>query len=193
MRFIVNVGVGRILRVEVSPFESLSKNGVMFVSVVNLGRVYAQFEVSVVNCSPNILPFITQTTNMAASQSKDLTFPVVSTLEFGSSNVCTVVLRNSQAEITDQVQVFFNTTDVVKSAGAQSGNSPNSSGTVLPPVNPGDLVCKQCSFFDVGCLIANSCIVSVLKALGSVVLPVAGALILAKVVFLFLVVVFFAL
>lgn len=182
IRFISNVSPGRIVKAEVEPFESLSKNGRMHVIVANTGRISAQYSVSVSECSPNILPVVARSISLASSQTQELVFDMVSSAELGSvANFCFVQLRNVEAVVLDRVRVDFNTSDVIKSAGAQSGNAPNETAVSSPPPSGPDLVCGQCAFFDLSCSIANSCTLNLLKSIGSVVLPLGVGLLLLKV------------
>jgi hypothetical protein len=182
IRFISNVAPGRILRAEVDAFETLSKNGRMRVIVANTGRISSQYSVSVAECSPNILPIVARSVTLAAAQTVELVFEIVSSAELGSvANFCIVQMRNVEAVVLDRVRVDFNTSDVVKSAGAQAGNAPNNSGVSSPPPSGPDLVCGQCSFFDFGCSIANSCTLNLLKSISSVVVPLGIGLLLLKV------------
>ncbi len=184
LAFISNAAPARILAATVDHFETLSRNGKMKVVVASVGVVPSLFSVSVVDCSPNILPVFAQAVTLLAAESKQLTFDLISTVELGSvDNVCFVELKNVEATLLDRVRVDFNTSDVIKSSGAQSGNPPNSSVSGSPPPSI-DLVCGQCSFFDVSCNIANSCTVNLIKSVSSVILPAAGLLLMLKVSFL---------
>ncbi len=179
--FIQNSSPGKITSAFVNPFETQSKEGVMRVLISNIGRVRASYFVGVGNCSINILPILAQEVAVDAYGSLWLQFAVTSTTPLGSvSNVCTVTLKDSQANVQDQVVVYFNTSDTVINQGAQSGSGPNISAASIGS-SPGDLICGQCSFFEISCLIGGACVGGLLKAGAAVLLPAAAILLLLKI------------
>jgi hypothetical protein len=177
--FVQNQAPGKISSAFVNPFETQSKNGVMRVLVSNVGLVSASYFVSVTECSVNILPVLGQEVTVNSYASQWLEFSITSTTPLGSNaNVCAVTLKDSQGSVQDKVLVYFNTSDTVIDQGAQGGNAPNISGASVG--SAADLVCGQCSFFAIGCQIGGGCVGGLLKAAGSVLLPLAGALVLIK-------------
>ena len=179
--FVQNQAPGRISSAFVSPFESQSKNGVMRVLVSNIGLVASSYFVSVTDCSVNILPVLGQEVSVNSYASQWVEFAITSTTPLGSTaNVCAVTLADSQGAVQDKVLVYFNTSDTVTDQGAQGGNAPNISGASIgAPASASELLC-QCSFFDFECQIGSMCVAGLLKAAGSVLLPVAGVLLLLK-------------
>jgi hypothetical protein len=180
--FVTNNSPGKISAAYVLEFESLSKNGVMHVLVSNIGAIAADFYVSVIECTPNILPVLEQKRSIGVYRSIWVDFAIVSTVELGSvDNRCIVELKDSLFQVQDRVVVYFNTSDLVQDAGAQAGNAPNNSAG-SSSVGAGPVTsCSGCGYFDVPCHIANSCLTDILKSVGTVALPAIGILLALKI------------
>jgi hypothetical protein len=137
--------------------------------------------VSVTKCSYNILDVLAQQLTINAYQSQWIQFAIRSQIGLGTSNQCTVTLRNSVAVVQDTVVVFFNTTDTVYTLGAQSGSAPNGTVGTGGPQNAVSLSgCDGCSLFDLQCNLVSACAMNFLKAGAAVLLPLVAGAVLIK-------------
>ena len=113
IRLVTNDAVGWIKDAMVSPYPSLTREGVMSVTVENVGTSTTNYTVTVTDCSPAIEAVSPLSQTVAAGASVTLNFPLRSSSDMNGSHYCYLYLSNPlTARVYDNVKVYFDTTAV---------------------------------------------------------------------------------
>ena len=168
--FITSVSTGKIDYAYISPFESQSWDGLLSVQVSSTGAVTAQFSITV-NCTQGVAPIATALFPLPAQRTALKTFPVTVDQQTGQTYNCSVVLWDALGDRLDMVTLAFNTSTRHVDLGAQGGNGPDPSGTIVENESKNELSCTDyCpNWFDLPCFFAKGCWSSFLRFLGIIV------------------------
>ena len=172
--YTVNLSPGRIIQANLSSsFAASSRDGFLSVTIMNIGSIVADYQVSVTRCTAGTFPIDAKLASISPLQIASLTFNVFFQILGGSvDSSCNVTLYDSQFQVTDFVVVHFNTSAVNISAGVQSGDrSPPGSDIVNGrPDSSGD--CASCPWYNPMCFLSKSCFWQMLLQLASCILGV---------------------
>ncbi|HNT27474.1 MAG TPA: hypothetical protein PKH10_04755 [bacterium] len=100
--------VGWIQTAGVEPFEAMSKNGRLSVTVENVGSVTAAYMVSVLDCSSFVgVPIITRFVDVAAGAQSNFVFEIPLSGDTADQQACHVMLQSLTGRVFDDVELFF--------------------------------------------------------------------------------------
>ncbi|XP_068682010.1 hapless 2-like isoform X1 [Montipora foliosa] len=107
---IYNRASGRILKAYAQDFETLSKDGRLYVIVQNTGYVTADFSVVISECSGAIGKFREKSISINPQKTHMFTFPIHAYGMEGGNNYCAVKLFDSRQKMVDSANITFTTT-----------------------------------------------------------------------------------
>ncbi|BBN20540.1 hypothetical protein MPTK1_Vg00525 [Marchantia polymorpha subsp. ruderalis] len=111
IRYFVNRSPGKIITSNVQDFEAMSRNGMLYIEVKNIGELTADFTIKVANCSEGIeIPDAKQISLPVPATVASYNFYLHSTDDKAKNRECSVNLLDSQGSITDVSNVSFSTT-----------------------------------------------------------------------------------
>lgn len=164
IRFITNRSTGVIADATIRDFTTFSRDGIIYVALVNTGTITASYFSTVTQCTtPGVLPVPAQQMSMIPFITHYTQFQLYSQNLFSSTDSCLVSLYDSGYGLLDTVRVYFNTTVYDRDRGNQGGNTTDN------PLNsefetPSTVTCTQkCpSFWNVPCFIVTGCWINIL-------------------------------
>ncbi len=106
--------VGWIKDASATPFNSLTRQGVMNVVIENVGSTTADYIVALTGCQPGIEAVSPQARTIAPLEQVTFAVPLRSSVDLTGSHFCWVVLTAPTGREYDRVQIFFDTTGVVE-------------------------------------------------------------------------------
>lgn len=112
VRFIVNVGQGRIDVAQVKGFEAHSANGLLLIQITNTGQIPSEFQTSI-TCSSEVNPIQGGILFLEPLQSKSFTDRLDVTADLGANHSCVVSLYNNLGTLLDAKHLNFTTTDML--------------------------------------------------------------------------------
>ncbi|XP_024526222.1 protein HAPLESS 2-A-like [Selaginella moellendorffii] len=115
-----NKSTGKIVKVEVPPFEAMSTGGTLTLTVVNDGSLEASYGVYV-ECSANINPLEGKRVSMIPNVPQTFLYTLITRSTDATKNSCIVTLRDSEGENCDVKEAKFSTTATVFNNGSQVG------------------------------------------------------------------------
>jgi hypothetical protein len=177
--YVVNLAPGRIIQANISSFASSTRDGVLSLTVMNVGGVTADYQLSVMGCTAGTFPIQAKVASLAPLQVQTLSFNVYFQMLTGSlDSSCNVTLYDSQFAVTDFVVVRFNTTAVNFSSGAQGGDRSPPGSDILRQPSGSD--CASCPFYNPLCFLGKSCFWQMLVQLLSFLMLLGGVALLIK-------------
>lgn len=152
--------------------EAATRDGLLTVTVKNIGAITAGFTLSVTNCSNGIFPMADQRVSLAAGEARNSTFNVYGQDIYYTGLVnCTAVLRDSTEAVTDTRLVSWTSTSVNFDNGTQGGSG-GSGGSGTSTKGKAES-CSACGLISVACAFSKGCAKQIAFQLGMVALLVA--------------------
>ncbi len=108
--------VGWIPEASATPFNSLTRQGVMNVVIENVGSTTADYIVALTGCQPGIEAVSPQARTIVPREQVTFAFPLRSSVDLTGSHFCRVVLLAPTGREYDRVQIFFATSAVSETA-----------------------------------------------------------------------------
>ncbi len=103
--------VGWLNGASIAPFEAMSRNGRLRVSVQNVGAVRAGYLVSVRDCSSFVgIPIVSRFVELAANTQEVFEIELPLSGDTDSPQVCHVVLQSPTGRVFDDCEVYFDPT-----------------------------------------------------------------------------------
>lgn len=123
LRYTVLVAQAVIVSAAVAPFEAKSGAGVLRVRIQSVGRVQAQFSLSV-SCSASLLaPVPSRALSLEPGSAGEAAFPLEAVSSAAGSGTCTVVVSDSLHRQCDNATVSVSVTELEEERGTQGGGS----------------------------------------------------------------------
>lgn len=177
--YLINKSPGQLTKTWVAAFESLSKNGLMYVQMENTGDLQSKYSITVTECSPNINPIDSKSILASPKVITQLTFDITTNTELDSHNICQVKLYDSQGGFLDQLEVKFDTTATVHLSDPTpptgSPTNTNQNGGVSGLLSLFQTSCN-CSILDITCILSG-CLLWVIVSIGIIILIIVFCLI----------------
>ena len=124
-KFVINRAPGHIEDCFIEDFESFKEHGILNCTIINDGKVDAQFRVSILNCTNGINPILGKTQTIEASSTAYFGFDVYSENPDNSQHQCKAELYDSLEVLIHYKIITFQSTKLKEDKGALDGNGPN--------------------------------------------------------------------
>jgi hypothetical protein len=160
--FITNVASAAIVIVKVDTFEAMSSTGRAIVTINNTGKVVANFNIGIVNCTGKIIEISAKTISAYPGVLYDSDFVVTTTYEKAMNYTCIAYVSNSLGEITDTKEFSFATKDKI-TVNYQNGTNSTSNGQNITSEEKEKSCALKCAWYNIICLLLKGCTSQILK------------------------------
>lgn len=175
--YMINKSPGQLKKTFVQKFESLSRNGKMYIDMLNTGELESKYSITITECSPNINMIPSQSILASPKIITQLLFDVTTNTGLESKNVCQARLYDSEGGFLDQLEVKFDTSETIHQSDptptkgtTQNTNQGIGSG-LLGLFSPS----CNCSILDFTCLISG-CLLWILVSIAILILIIVVCL-----------------
>ena len=170
IKYVINVSDGEITLVICNDFEAMSNNGIMYVTISNIGNLAAIFYISY-KCNENIIPLTGDEISLEINETKTFIKNIYNLNNEAELNECNITLKNSIGQIIDEYSIEFNTTDEVKINKQNNGTNNNTGNSIYNIDNKNKNCNEYCpKFFSIGCFIKYCCWKLLLRTISIIIL-----------------------